>query len=146
MNKKLSYLIPLKIFPAEILFSFNETDKELIRTIKSIGFGNDAPVETLKLCDSCFGRCVKFQNGLVVLRLRDFPESSTDFGRLQHEIFHAVYFVLHDIDVTLSVESNEVFAYLTQYLTEEIYEKIANEEKRANTRRPRRSSNKSSKK
>ena len=49
-----------------------------------------------------------------------------EMGLLQHEIFHTVGFFMSEINTPLKNSTHEAYAYLIQYLTEQIY-KIINE-------------------
>jgi hypothetical protein len=66
-----------------------------------------------------------FSTNTSILRLRCLPETPEDFGRLAHEVFHIASFVLDRVGMKLKVmASDEAYAYLISYLTEEIYKKI----------------------
>jgi len=44
----------------------------------------------------------------------------TDWRYLAHEIFHCVHWILNDVNMRLSDDSEEAYAYLTEYLDNQL--------------------------
>lgn len=118
--------IPLVLYPYEILFSLGETDKELLKLLKKHGI-NDIDTDSCHLEEDEAAKCIMFNNNKVLIRLLEFPVKPAAFGILQHEIFHAVDFVLRKVGVKLTDDSCEAYSYLIGYVTEKLYSKILKE-------------------
>lgn len=118
--KKLNCIIPLVIYPFDIMFSFNQTDDELRKEFKKymIDESNYFEHPFVK------GRCSQFPTGQIIIRLRDYPETNRHYGFLQHEIYHAVNYLMSFIGTKYSDDSEECYAYLIAYITEQIYGKL----------------------
>lgn len=101
------------------MFSFAQTDDELKGSLKKHKIEWE---DTLKM--DCPGMYIRLKRNQPVIRLRDYPITVTDYGVLQHEIFHAVDQILKYIGITLSDDSDEAYAYLIEYVTREIYKKF----------------------
>lgn len=116
----MNFIVKLRIYPMDVMFSFGETNEELEKKFK--GFN----VKTSNYFDSPFdyARCTQFTNGQVVVRLRDFPDSPKGKGALAHEILHAVCYVMSYIGGKLSSNSEESYCYLMGYLTEQAEKEI----------------------
>ena len=51
-------------------------------------------------------------------------ECAGNLAAIAHEIFHAVYYIMKESGVKLSEDSEEAFAYLTEYLMKQIIEHL----------------------
>lgn len=116
-NFTLSYVI----YPFDIMFSFGESDKELFPKLKRMGIGDP---EDCNISGITQARTVMFREGPTIIRMKRIPKSPEDFGHLHHEIFHAVDFLFTRISIELCEKSGEAYAYLIQYLTEQVYKRI----------------------
>jgi hypothetical protein len=128
--KSLNKIIPLVIYPFEIMISFNETDKQITKALRKFNItpkntSMDALLDMDKF-KTKKGRMVMFIGNETVIRLNFLPKLNDPIGLslLQHEIFHAVGFILSDIDIPLNADTHEAYAYLIQYLTEVIYKSL----------------------
>lgn len=119
-KKTLNFIVPLVIYPFSIMVSLGQSDYQLrISLTKS----NLEWEERMKLTGE--GKCILLASNNVVVRTSDFPKSPEQMGSLQHEIFHAVAFVMWRIGMELEIDkSEEAYAYLIGYLTKEIYTKL----------------------
>ena len=118
------HVIPLVIYPFDVVFSFGESDKVLLNKVKHNMSEEDYPIINFK-SENNKGRYVMFTNGCSLIRLRNKPSTPKDYGYLQHEIFHAVTYILDKIGMEFKLySSDEAYTYLIQYLTTEIYKKL----------------------
>ena len=120
---QLGFSIPLHIYPCDILFSFRQDDAELSRMLKDKGAPQSAIDEELhKWTPNCGARFVFYNNGVGLVRMNCIPTTPLQISHLAHEIFHIVVHVMNWVGVRLELEkSEEAYAYLTSYLTEEVY-------------------------
>lgn len=124
-TKKLNFIIPLVIYPFDVMVSFGETNEEIDKHFKKYNLSADDISMATITSRTVQGRTVMFSSNQTLIRLINYPKSFKDYGNLQHEIFHAVTFVMDRIGMKLVVEeSDEAYAYLIDYLTVEIYKKI----------------------
>jgi hypothetical protein len=72
------------------------------------------------------GRMVMFIGKQTIIRLNFMPrlKNPIEMSLLQHEIFHAVGFIMSEINTPLNNDTHETYAYLIQYLTEEVYKEL----------------------
>ena len=122
---KLNKIISYEVYPFDLLVSFNESDEEFKSKLKEfeIEFEDDV-ILSFDNIKSNRGRTIMLSSGQSILRLNFFPKTSTEFGILQHEIFHCVEFLFDRVGMKLSFKSDEAYAYLIQFLTIKIYELI----------------------
>lgn len=122
-SKTLNHILKLHIYPFDIMFSFNQSDKELIKVLDEYGIDHaDHPWKFES--DNVMGRTCIFNSGQTLIRLPYFPETCEHYGSLQHEIFHAVEFLFYRLNMKLAKGSGEAYAHLIGYITKAIYEKI----------------------
>ena len=105
------------------MVSFGETDEQVVAHLKKYG------IDTTDNSDWQFeqngqGRCTMFKDNQILIRTLKYPTTNIEYGCLQHEIFHAVHFLMRRLRIKLKINSGEAYAYLIGYLTKEIYNKI----------------------
>ena len=59
----------------------------------------------------------KLSTGAILIRFKDDIDNP---GIIAHEAFHAVIFLFEKIGIKFSYDSEEAYAYLIEYLTNEI--------------------------
>lgn len=121
--KGTNIVVDLLIFPFTVMFSLGESDNALLSKLKE----RDMPDEkngTIHLSDDMLGKCTLYENNLCLIRTKFIPKTADQYGTLHHEIFHAVSFILQELDVKLNKNTEEVYAYLTGYITRELYKKL----------------------
>jgi hypothetical protein len=121
--KKLNHIIRTDVYPFDFMFSFNETDAELIKILDKYGIDHQNHPWQFE-SDKVHGRTCVFESGQTLIRLPYFPETCEHYGCLSHEIFHGVEFLFYRLNMKLKKSSGEAYAYLIQYLTTEIYKQI----------------------
>jgi hypothetical protein len=81
--------------------------------------------DILNLEKECRGRTWhNITGGQTIIRIPKKPETPQEIGTLSHEIFHGVDFIFRRIGISLSDNSNEAYAYLIGYVTEQFFNKI----------------------
>jgi hypothetical protein len=123
-QKVINIIIPLVVYPFDVMVSMGQSDEELGDILKKHGIEIDEYPSCLFENETVMARTVLFLTNQTLIRLREKPEDSTSFGHLHHEVFHAVSFILHRIGLPHTLESEEAYAYLIQYLTEQIYKSV----------------------
>jgi len=124
----MNFIVPLVIYPFDIMFSIGESDKELKSEMKSRL--SKAAYKLATEDDFLFGS-IKGQNahtlfirGHCQTIVRLGLEASS--GTIAHEIFHVVDMIFRHINISLTKDSDEAYAYLIGYITDKYYEAIAN--------------------
>jgi hypothetical protein len=134
--KKLAFTLDLMVYPFDVHFSFNETDEELNRWLDKHELGGK---KDKKICeyetDTSPARCVMFKGNQALIRMRKLPETAADYATLQHEICHYVMFLLYNkFSMPHNMDTTEAYAYLTGYITGEVYDQINSICKRSNSK------------
>ena len=118
------------MYPFDVMISFNQTDKQIKRSLKRQGvvFEINSSAITLEM-DSIKtkqGRMVMLVGKQTIIRLNFMPRLKDPFemSLLQHEIFHAVGFIMEEINTPLNSDTHEAYAYFVQFLTEKIYREL----------------------
>jgi hypothetical protein len=123
----MNFLVPYTVYPFDVMFSFGQTDKELVVDLKNNSVNTRD--KSYKYEQGEAAKYVHYTDGFTLIRLKEIPKSPEDYGHLQHEIFHAVTCLMAYVGASLNDGSNESFAYVIGYLTERVYTKIMNIEK-----------------
>jgi hypothetical protein len=121
---KINFIIPLKVYPFDVMVSIGESNKKLRKRLKAYGVCKaDRYSDIWHLSEVCHGRGVFFGCGRSLVRLKKAPKTANQKGILSHEVFHVADFILRHIGIRLSEDSHEAYGYLIGYLVEEIYKK-----------------------
>lgn len=125
-RKKIHFIIPLIIYPFDVVVIMNHTNKEVRKILKKSTHLNDEDIELAMFKNETVrGRAALFSNNQTMIRLKNIPSNTKDYGVLQHEIYHVVNYIMNNIGMKLKIgTSDEAYAYLTGYLTEKIYDKF----------------------
>lgn len=121
MNQTNSFKLNLKVYPFSVQFVFGDVGflkaktKHLEQTYKDW-------IEELQEGDHGF--VYPLDTGGYVMWLNEIPNTPMKLGQLSHEIFHLVEKLFRRIDLPLTEESSEAYAYLIQYITQQVYNKL----------------------
>lgn len=119
------FIIPLVIYPFDVLVSFDETDDSLLRTLKKYGNEPEDCHELVNMDYTVRGRCVMLPSNQTVIRIKRQPRTHMMVNIIAHEVFHAVTFILDRVGMKLLIgTSDEAYSYLVAYLTEEIFKRL----------------------
>lgn len=120
--KVTSFIIKYQVYPFDMMVVFCEDPKDLIAHLSKT-FDKEA-MDFIKSLAFGIGKTIMTPTGQTILWLNKKPETCFEHGTLQHEIFHAVCFLMDRIGIVFSKESDEAFAYMIGYITKEIYIKM----------------------
>jgi hypothetical protein len=119
--KSKNFIIDLVIYPFQIMVSIGQSDKKLKKCLKEFGveWSDDFILKT-----GTRGRCLLNEENQTLIRLKEL-KTPEDYGTLQHELFHAVTFILERIGMEFDLnKSDEAYAYLIGYITQEVYKRL----------------------
>lgn len=123
-SKGVNFIIPLHVYPFQVMFSFGEDDEVLAKTLEDYGVVDPDELWKYKK-PTVQGRTITFIGNQTLLRMRRLPKHPRDKGYLAHEIFHVVTFILDKVGIQFDIDkSDEAYAYLTGYVTAEVYTKL----------------------
>lgn len=117
-----TYKIEIPTYPLCVVISFTQKKQLFKQEIKTaLGLKN---TKVLSGFNTHFnnpdfknhGRTARLSSGNIVVSL-----TSIDHGIIAHELLHATTLLLDAVGVVFSIDSNEVYAYLMQYLTSIVY-------------------------
>lgn len=113
--------IPLVLFPFEVLVCLGGDKQFVIKNIKKFGYTPDTEEEG-HITMIGQGKCVMLKNSATIIWLKNYPRAGS--GVLAHEIFHATDFILDKMGIKHTDSSDEVWAYVIEYLTKEIHKNL----------------------
>jgi len=125
MKKAEYFIIKLQIYPFDVMVSIEETDEILSKRLKKYGNTEEEISDLMNLKETTNARCIMLPSNQTVIRLKLQPKKYDMMGIVTHETFHATVFILTRIGMKLEqLVSCEAYAYLQQYLTEQIFRKL----------------------
>jgi hypothetical protein len=118
-RRSLNAVIPLVVYPFDVVCSIGASEPEFRRLLKSNNIEYDESMN-LKGC----GKCIEMTENIIILRTYLPPKDPESHSTLAHEIFHVVDMALRTCGMKLTEHSHEAYAYLIGYLTEQIYKRL----------------------
>jgi hypothetical protein len=121
-EKQKWFIIHLDIYNHDILVYFGSDHMHLQGILKRYIKNDDVKVfdgEYLALCGM-------FKDGQLCIHFKEIPKRASQFGRMAHEIHHAVTFLFKKLDTPLSDDTMEPYAYLTGFIYTQILKRIWN--------------------
>ncbi len=122
------YVISEKAFQYSMIVCFKvPTKRELVQLLKreELWYNPKALEQTMlqmKKSDGKHATTIMLQDpGIAVIVFYRWNNDASDYGVLSHEIFHVIDMNLRSKGITLSDDSDEVYAYHMGYFTREIY-------------------------
>lgn len=113
----MSFVLSPDMYPFRVLVSIGENAEQLKKSAKkrcNIDIDSSFTESGVK------GMALDFEKGRLVLWLQHFPKDPFSLSVLSHEIFHITTFAMNHIGIILTKDSDEAFAYMISWLTEEI--------------------------
>ena len=131
-NKKgKNFIVPMVVYPFDIMFSINQTDKDFRKSLKAVNhkehfdqFMSDINLPHMETSNKGTARTIRLSSGQTCMRLNHWDGSPQMNGVIAHEIFHCIEFLFRRIEITLCNKSDEAYAYAIGYLTEQFYENM----------------------
>jgi hypothetical protein len=112
-------VIPIEVFITDVLVSINQSDDKLYDAVCS-KFSREQFDQAFDDWKSD-ARTVTHSDGFVIVRFRNkIKKDAESIGLVAHEVYHATYSVLNRIGIQPGFETEEVYAYLIQFLVKEI--------------------------
>jgi len=108
-------IVKLELFPYDIMVATECTVEQIKDRIIKFGIKLDAKREGY-LRKSGLAHTIQMPNRAVLIYFVNKPSP----GLVAHEVFHAVWMILATMGVEPSVESEEVYAYMIEYITNQI--------------------------
>ena len=123
MKKKIPSSIKTEIFPINIfkhgirIVVGNEND--LLSVAECEGWRDEA-VKIMDGVKDYVGITLRLESGDSAILLPDKDGEGIATPIVVHELIHAVSHVLRNIGIEYSIDSEEIYAYVIEYLTEEV--------------------------
>ena len=125
---KAHFHISVDMFKVDIVFVCNCDKKEVLLKLKMALRENFKYFESARIGDwdeeTIIGRMMCFRGGFIVLLKDNKGNFSNYISNLIHEITHVVSYLLRDRSIPLTEDTEEVYAYLTEYITREALLKL----------------------
>jgi hypothetical protein len=114
---KKSFVLPLGVYPYDLLFLVGYTHEQTIKEVqkhlpKEL---SDLEKKALKLGGNGGMRFLSYHRALIIL-LKDFENTPYWAAVVAHEAFHAASALCEDIGIELCCQSEEAYAYITQFI------------------------------
>lgn len=124
-KKSQNFIIPLVIYPFDVMVSIEETDEELSKKLQKYITDPKGIGELMNLSPTTQGRCMMLECNQTVIRLKRQLYAHQTYATAAHEIFHATSFILNRVGMKMELGvSCEAYAYLIGYLTKEIFKRL----------------------
>ena len=110
-------VINIELYPFDVIVSIGQTNDELYEDIS----GNLTKKQFLKIFKNQSSPALTaYKKGqpLIIRFLKE--ETFNNVGIIAHEAFHAVSYILSNIGIPFSLDTEEAYTYLLQYLVNEI--------------------------
>ena len=125
---KSNFLVRVDIFKVDIIFICNYNEKRTKKVLKE-SWGDkfsNLKKEDFKGwdIDTTLGLVMQFQGDFIVLLKGTGGGFKTFVSVMVHEITHVVQYLLRDRRIPLTEDTEEVHAYLTEYITREALLKL----------------------
>jgi len=117
--KNVFEIINLHIYHFDVVVSINQTDKQFSKSMKGQDMTDSDGLFNLPKTTNA--RAVMLPSNLSVIRFK--IKDKIPHGVIAHEVFHISTFIMERIGMEFIImKSDEAYAYLINYLVDEIYE------------------------
>ena len=108
-------------FPYDVMVCLGTSREDILAYFKKHFINGLSAKDLEELQMTGHGRTLRLENNAFILWTKSFPRTPAEFGYLAHEIFHTADLILRFAGVSLSDDSDEVWAYQIDWLTHRIY-------------------------
>ncbi len=115
-NKKFFKVFNWEIYPFDLLFCYNCTDKDVREYINKHFTKLSKKDEKLLTFKKQSGRTVHLENGAIVL----WVHNPKNVGILAHELYHAVNMLFYKVNIPPTDSSEEAYAYAIEFMMNKI--------------------------
>lgn len=121
--KKVFKQLEVAPYPFPVRFCSGFSRKQCYSKLKKINERYAEELDTVNFL-TCEGDAfyITFSNHYSLLFIDE--ADTCNYAIVAHEVFHAVYYIMNESGVKLSEDSEEAFAYLTEYLMKQIVEHL----------------------
>lgn len=114
-------VIPIEVFNTDVLVSINQSDDKLYAEVCNKFTRDQFNYAWEDWANRSDARTVTHSDGFVIIRFRNkIGRDPKMIGLVSHEAYHAAYSILSKIGIQPGYETEEVYAYLVQYIVTEI--------------------------
>lgn len=117
-------IISIDLYDRDVMVHFGSR-KELRKALNPIFGKNVAKDISNEFSEVSGGRTILLSNGQIILYMTQPPTTALDYAALQHEIFHASFFILNKAGIVLCENSDEAYSYLIGFLTKRILQEFS---------------------
>lgn len=118
-----NFIVRGTVYPYDVMFSINQSHEKLIKEL--LPYHDNVKENARNLILSGVGRTIQTHNNQIIVILKELDDTAQFHGNVSHEIFHACSYILDTAGVKHSVEySEEAYAYLIGWMTQEFYRKL----------------------
>jgi hypothetical protein len=120
-TKSHTFAVDWQLYPGTVIVSTELNDAKLCALLRNRGYKLDRDeVEALSMTYEANGCTIKLKCNLIIIRLVNYPRTSSQIASVAHEAFHAVCMLFRIVGIPLGKDSEEAFAYALAYLTRHI--------------------------
>lgn len=117
MKKRPFKIIKLNAFPYDVMVSFGNTPEEIEAELKKYDIKLDEEHKGW-IRKTPLAHTIRLPNNAVLMHFLKEPTQ----GIIAHESFHAVWAIMDTMGAAPSDDSEEVYAYLIEYIVDQIGE------------------------
>ena len=123
--KNIFKVIKGTVYPFDVLVSINQTDDEFYSEIGHLS-NDDLESAFLNLNETVLERSYITKNNVSIIRFMNLDKENLSNGLISHEALHITSYILKTVGIDFSFKTEEAYAYLLQYIVDNIYLLIKN--------------------
>ena len=126
LNKSKTFGIFVPIYEAMVIVSYNTSQDALIKALKADEVCDEKDILVFELSKEEYtptpkGAITIEMGNVYIIDISKHDNKFSLHNTITHELFHVVHMLLQQKGLKLTDDSQEAYAYLIGYLTEEIY-------------------------
>lgn len=116
-------VIQVPIYKTAILVYYGDR-KGLYKVVKKHADRATAKEVTAQYMPNTDGQTIITKGRTLTICMKDVPRDANSVAALIHELSHATNYILREVGIQHSEETEEVYTYLLEYLTKETLERL----------------------